>query len=120
MTADEKLEVVQGLLELNRDPTWTLQAITTLLHPDASTPSEVTERRERLAAQAEKAAKDLERRVAAETEQAEREDQRRKDREAEIATAEREIDALFKLKPEADPVEIDPLEPTPDPAPVEP
>ena len=120
MTSDEKLEVVQALLELNQDPAWVVSQITALLLPDASTPSQVLERRAQVEAHAAQAAKDLAARVAGETEQLEREEQRRKDREREIAQAEAEIAVLGTLKGSAKKGKADPVAEPSDPAPVEP
>ena len=112
MDANEKLEVVQALLELNQDPTWVLNQIAALLLPTASTPSQVLERRAQVEAPAVQAEKDLALRVKGEQEQLERENQARKDREAEIAKAEAEIavagtikGAAKKVKEEPAPVE---------------
>jgi len=109
MNADEKLEVVKALLELNQDPTWVINQIGALLLPDASTPSQVLERRAHIEAHAEKQAKDLAARAAGEQEQLKREEQRRKDREAEIASAEAEIAVLGSLKGAAKTLEADPV-----------
>jgi phage-related minor tail protein len=112
--------VVQALLELNQDPTWVVNQITALLQPDASTPSQVLERRAHIEAHAAQAAKDLAERVKGETEQLEREEQRRKDRESEIAQAEAEIKVLGTLKGGAKKEKADPVAEPIEPAPVEP
>ena len=109
MTADEKLEVVKALLELNQDPTWVVNQIGALLLPDATTPEQVLERRAHLEAHAAQAEKDLARRLEGEQAQLEYEEQKRKDRDAEIASAEAEITVLGTLKGAAKALEASPV-----------
>ena len=109
MTSDEKLEVIQALLELNQDPTWVVNQIGALLLPDATTPSQVLERRAHLEAHARQAAKDLADRVKGETAQLEYEEQKRKDREREISKAEAEIEVLGTIKGAAKALEASPV-----------